>query len=109
MSKFKLPKRLKIGGAWWTVKQLDTHLVTKDEDEYLHGICRPSDKEILISKNEDTVDIFLHELIHAICSFMGYEKDDEQKVEAGAHALQMFIADNHEFIKRLANYLGGGR
>ena len=101
----KLPKTIKIGGAVWKIIT-DKHVMDSDESERLCGICKPSEKEIHISPNED-IEVFLHELVHAVCSFMGIEDEDEkdEQIDAIANAIRMVLSDNKKFFIKMIGEL----
>jgi len=106
---FKLHKLFKIGGAIWNVVS-DKHIVDAEHSERLCGKSEMTNKIIEVSLNEDPLDIFLHEMIHACLSFMGIEDeeaDDEthRLVEAGAQVLRMILADNIDFWRDALDYL----
>lgn len=93
-----IPKKLKIGGKIYTVEitdKLDFGTVNASaEIIYRDLIIRIS------PQNESKMQAdFIHEMIHAVFSHLGYFEHDEKQVEELAEALYMIIQDNPEMFK----------
>lgn len=93
-----IPDKVKIGGKTYTVE------ITKNLYLGSSGTCAElidSDCEIhIVPMSQGAMEeSFLHELIHGVFYFLGYEKHKEAEVERLAQALYMVIQDNPEIFK----------
>lgn len=92
-----IPKKLKVGGTIYTVKQVKE---IPESEDYV-GMAYYRDAVIAVDKTlENSVkeSVFIHELVHALFNFVGLEQDEEIVTSLG-HALYMVIADNPEVFK----------
>lgn len=93
----QIPKQIKVGGVIFTVEQTDKlNLGSANysgEIDWVNSVIRivPASKGMMESS-------FLHEVIHAICSHLGYRDHDEKKIDELANALYMVIQDNPEIF-----------
>lgn len=92
-----IPKKVKIGGKVYKVeitKNLDLgNSNCSAEIDYLNLVIRVTPQ----AKQKMECD-FIHELIHAILSHLGYSEQDEKKVDELASALYMVIQDNKKMF-----------
>jgi hypothetical protein len=87
----KIPKRLKIGSIWWTVKLVDSTEIDCDgatvgDQDVLRQTIRISRH---LSKEMQLV-VLLHEILHCINSELEHET-----VEFLAQALAQVLSENH--------------
>lgn len=92
-----IPDKVKIGGSTYTVEETS---------DLYHGAENHSAEIITCQlviricpqiKSAMEVD-FIHELVHGIYYFLGYNDHDEKKIEELAQALYMVIIDNPEIF-----------
>jgi hypothetical protein len=86
-----IPVGFQLGGRNWTVRYVaPEHMRSRskaDADEHVLGMCITWDAEILIVQGltaETTQHTFFHELCHAICETLGWDKmsQNEGKMDA---------------------------
>jgi hypothetical protein len=102
----KWPKRIKVGGFFVKLIIGERRMVQPNTCQYYLGEFRERTKELEISKNEDEIDIFLHEIIHALQYAMGIYDDPDRDTDKGyedkvAQAVRMFLLDNADFVRDL--------
>lgn len=88
-----IPQSVKIGGKVYQVEITDKLTLGKAnvsaEIDYMALSIR-----ICPSARGKMEADFVHELIHGILDFLGYDNHDEKKVDEMANALYMVIRDN---------------
>lgn len=94
-----IPQSVKIGGKVYQVEITDKLTLGKAnvsaEIDYMALFIR-----ICPSARGKMEADFVHELIHGILDFLGYDNHDEKKVDEMANALYMVIRDNPKiFVK----------
>lgn len=94
-----IPNKVKVGG-----KVYEVHITNKLDlgNVNYSGEVNYSDLVIRIcpqAQQKMEAD-FLHELVHAIFSHLGYSDHDEKKVEELASALYMIIQDNPSMFEK---------
>lgn len=94
-----IPQSVKIGGKVYRVEVTDKLTLGKAnvsaEIDYMELVIR-----ICPSARGKMEADFVHELIHGILDFLGYDNHDEKKVDEMANALYMVIRDNPKmFVK----------
>lgn len=94
----KIPKRIKVGGQVYKVEKTDKlNLGSANysgEIDYVNLIIR------ICPTVEAKMELdFLHEMFHAIHSFLGYSEHDEKKIDELANALYMIIRDNPKIFE----------
>lgn len=91
-----IPKKVKVGGLVYKVRQVDKVNRTNSPDSETVGLWEPRDTVIYLKKDMDRQAkelYFLHELFHAIFEHCNIEQA-EDKVDLLAHALYMVAKDN---------------
>ena len=94
-----IPDKIKIGGKIYKVEITDNLVLGCDYS----GECVESDLIIRVRPNlaeghKETV--FLHELLHAVHNFLGYNNHDEKKIDELANTLHMVIQDNPNIFEK---------
>ena len=93
----QIPEMVKVGGKIYDVEVSDRLSLGTT---YYTGECLYSELKIRITPQAEQkmqAD-FLHELMHAIYSHLGYTDHDEKHIEELAEALYMVIQDNPEIF-----------
>lgn len=93
----KIPKKIKVGGITYKVKQVNKLC----DDEMTHGYQDQAGEIIQLKKSLSEgykEKVLMHEIVHAIFDFLMWDHD-EKKVERLAQALYMLIKDNPEMFK----------
>ncbi len=98
----KIPKKLKIGGHWYTVKYPYEFTERGDIDGQQDSdalLIKVSDKDSWSHQNRPksrVAVVFLHEILHACDSFSGHKifKDKEGAIEAFGEILFQVLRDN---------------
>lgn len=93
----KIPKKIKIGGMIYKIKQVDKLC----EDELTHGYQYQAEQIIQLKKSLSKgykEKVLIHEIVHALFDFLMWEQD-EKRVETLAQALYMVIKDNPEVFR----------
>lgn len=88
----KIPKKIKVGGITYKVKNVD--IITAGTG--VCGSCNYDNSTIELlkkHKRQAKEQTFIHELLHAIFYHCNIEQD-EHKIELLAQALYMVIKDN---------------
>lgn len=96
----KIPKRVKIGGITYKVKEVDQINRLNNYDSKTVGLWKIENATIYIDKHlEQQIKekFFLHELFHAIFEHCNIEQD-ENKVDLLSTALYMVVKDNPELF-----------
>jgi hypothetical protein len=88
-----IPKRFELGGRTWTVELTAN---CPGEDDKTYGLCEPVECRIYIKagmSQDATQHTFYHELCHALCFTLGWDKlnDDEGKIDALGSLLYQFL------------------
>ena len=95
----KIPEKLKVGGKTYTIEITDKMFLgnanVSAEIMYNDLIIRVSPQAQQKMESD-----FIHEMIHAIHSHLGYTEHDEKKIDELAQALYMVIQDNPEIFER---------
>lgn len=109
----KWPKRIKVGGAFIKLIIGERRMVVPNTSQYYMGEFRENLKEIEVSQGEDEIDIFLHELVHAIQYAMGDYSSPSRDEDKGnedqiAQAIRAFMLDNADFIRDLLDEIEKG-
>ena len=104
----KWPERIKVGGFYVTLIVGQRRMVEPHSSQYLLGEFREKSKELEISKDEDNIDIFLHEIVHAFQYVMGIYDDPDRDSDKGyedqvSQAVRMFLLDNADFVRDLVD------
>lgn len=98
----QIPKQVKVGGKTYTVEITDNlslgSLNYSGEILYNELIIR-----IVPGAQQRMESDFLHELVHAIWSHLGYLEHDEKQVDELAQALYMVIQDNPKIFEKKEN------
>ncbi|MFV0413322.1 MAG: hypothetical protein ACK5L3_08640 [Oscillospiraceae bacterium] len=88
-----IPKSLKVGGKIYTVEQTEEISIGKEYQG--ETIFAELAIRIWPSKAQAMREVtFLHEMLHAIYSHLGYFDYSEKKIDELANALHMVIVDN---------------
>lgn len=98
----RIPKSVKVGGMVYTVNITD---VLANGMAYI-GETNPEGAVINIRDGIDPnrqCSTFIHELIHAVATHLGYVEHDEKKIDELANALYAVIVDNPEMFKEEAD------
>lgn len=97
---FKIPKKIKVGGMWWTIERVDEKNPEKNENNMGRTLFRQ--KKILIQKDlhhQQLENTFLHELLH-VCMYesrLTWDLDDkieESVVSRLGNVLYQVLHDN---------------
>lgn len=97
---FKIPKKIKVGGIWWTVERVDEKNPEKNENNMCRTLFRH--KKILLQKDlhhQQLESTFLHELLH-VCMLearLTWDLDDkveESVVSRLSNVLYQVLCDN---------------
>ena len=95
----KIPQQVKIGGKNYTVEQTNNlHLGRKHysgEVDYENLVIR-----ICLNAKETMETTLLHEILHAVHTFLGYSNHNEKRISELANTLYMIIQDNSEMFER---------
>lgn len=93
-----IPREFQLAGKVWTVEEVAPEVLAKyaDEDETIFGVCLFYESRILIQHGlspQEKAHTFLHELMHAMLSTLGWRKlnEDEDRVDALAGVLHQFL------------------
>jgi hypothetical protein len=102
----KWPKKLKAGGSYVRLIIGERRMVQPNTSQYYLGEFRESLKELEVSEGEDTIDIFLHEIVHVIQYMMGDYMEPDRDNDKGnedriAQAVRAFLLDNADFVRDL--------
>jgi hypothetical protein len=101
--KFKLTKRVKIGGTVFSVKKMQLN-----EKEARDGFIGYWTQEIRIDQNVNQIDALLHEITHGVGKYLAVNLSEDW-VDRISAAHRMLIADNPALFRHLADVLGGGK
>jgi hypothetical protein len=94
----RIPQVLKVGGLPYKVEI--TENISLGRANYDGEIDYQEQKiRVVPAALERMESTFLHEVVHALFSFLGYSEHDEKKVDELANALYMLIRDNPEMFK----------
>ncbi len=100
--KFKLPKRVKIGGTRYVVTREREHESTTGNKATINH----RRETIIMDPETNQIHSLLHEIVHGVDWFLCPEKNlTENEVERITEAVKMFIADNPRLLHHLANCL----
>ncbi|MGO2265840.1 MAG: hypothetical protein ACTH54_03275 [Vagococcus salmoninarum] len=91
----KIPLTVKVGGISYDVKE--KAFIELDSNRNFQGACLFSETEIQILEDiseERKVNVFIHELTHAIFYEAGFEEHDEDMVNRIGNVLQQVLQDN---------------
>lgn len=96
MGIMELPKTVKIGCRVYKVKVVKKLWLGRKK---VWGLCDLKKRIIYISKRSNTIETFLHEVIHAMLQFLGEreglsEREDERLTEGLANMLLTVIREN---------------
>jgi hypothetical protein len=92
-----IPNFLKIGGRMYEVQTVEK---CSTDDKAVDAYIRYGESKIELRsdlKGDYREFAFLHEMVHAINDFCGFEQDEE-KVSLMARALHMVINDNPDIF-----------
>lgn len=92
----KIPKKVKIGGTVYKVKEVDRINRFDNSDDHYIGLWVEEEATIYLDKNVEIQieeKCFLHELLHGIFDHCNIEQD-EGEVRLLENALYMVIKDN---------------
>ncbi|GAF22774.1 hypothetical protein JCM19047_2544 [Bacillus sp. JCM 19047] len=91
----KIPKKIEVAGVVYDV--INRPFVEIDSNRNYQGACAYPITEISILNDlsdERRVDVFFHELTHAIFYEAGYEEADEEMVNRIGKVLHQVFKDN---------------
>ena len=99
INKLNIPKKIKIGGKTYSVEQTDKFRMgaanVSAEVDYMNLVIRIGP----YAEQKKEAD-FLHEVIHTIYDFLGYNNHDEKHIDELAQALYMVIQDNPKIFEK---------
>lgn len=103
----KLPKRMKVLGVIYDVIGIPDFEATGS----LGTSCLDS-KKIFLDTTGDPWGVFLHEIVHTLCSALGIEQkeedeENEQLVREIEQVVRAFVVDNPDLIKSMVVALTG--
>ncbi|KGO14575.1 hypothetical protein NZ45_05995 [Clostridium botulinum] len=93
-----IPNKVKIGGVNYKVIECNN---PSEEEHQVDGMIVYHKQEIRLKndmKKEYKENIFLHEVIHGIFEYIGFEQDESVVIRL-SNALHGFIKDNSEVFK----------
>lgn len=94
----RIPEKVKVGGMVYTVN-LTENLIN---GMTFIGETNP---ELAVINIRESIDpnrqrsTFIHELLHAVATHLGYVEHDEKQIDEFANALYAVIVDNPEMFK----------
>lgn len=94
----RIPKGVKVGGLVYTVNITDT---------LINGMAfiGETNPELAVINIREGIDpnrqcaTFIHELLHALATHLGYSEHDEKQIDEFANALYAVIVDNPDMFK----------
>lgn len=109
----KWPNKIKVGGFFVKLIIGERRVIEPNCSQYFLGEFREKTKELEVSKGEDYIDTFLHELVHAFQYVMGTYENPNRDTDVGnedqiAQVVRMFLLDNADFVRDLLDEIEKG-